>query len=662
MSWDLFELLRPRRPAAVAAARARRPAPRFRPALEALEDRCVMDVGIQLNPVAGLSGFVNPLLLTNAGDGSNRLFVVEQRGRILVQQPSGGAPTVFLDVSATAANPAHRRVQSGGEQGLIGVTFHPQYETNGLFYVHHTRLGLTNTNDVVQYRVSTTNPNVADPDSQQLLLRVPQPFSNHNGGSIEFGPFDGLLYIAKGDGGSGNDPGNRAQDPNELLGKVLRIDVNRDDFPSDPNRNYGIPPDNPFVGVPGADEVFALGLRNPFRFSFDRGTGLLYAGDVGQAAREEIDIVTMGGNYGWRPFEGNIATPGINTAEGNAVLPFAIFPITDLERGEARSITGGYVYRGTQGSLPDGAYLFGDFLSRQVFLFQNGARTTLLDNAGFNISSFGEDEAGELYVVGYNNGIVYRVASTSANLPPVVSALANQTVPSGQDTLTVDVSATDPNNDAVFFSATAQSLALVLDTQLGLRTDGDLREAWFGAGARWLLDRNNNFHFILPDGRFFRWDGNPSATGTLVGIPGATYFARIELLYNAQEAFNLDLGRGFRTDNGELYENFYGLGERWLLDRNNNFHFILPNGDLFFWDGNDSPTGTLVARLGPSYHELIRLLHEGDQGQALASFQFFDNSLLIDRDDGFVAAVVFTVLAGDGELTGRRTFTVTVTA
>jgi hypothetical protein len=244
----------------------------------------------------------------------------------------------------------------------------------------------------------------------------------------------------------------------------------------------------------------------------------------------------------------------------------------------------------------------------------------------------------------------------------MLSSIPNQTIPASQDTITVTLAATDPNGDPITFTATAQSLALVLDTQIGLRTDGgNLWENFFGAGERWLLDRNNSWYFILPNGEFYLWDGSPQATGTLIGTPGATYHTRIELLYNAQLAFDLDLGRGLRTDDGNLWENFFGAGERWLLDRNNNWYFILLNGEFYLWDGSPQATGTLIASLGTNYHDLIRLLYEGDRGQALASLQVVGNDLTIDRDDEFVGSVVVTATASDGELTDSKIFIVTAT-
>ena len=337
---------------------------------------------IQLQPV--LTGLSSPLYVTSARDGTNRLFIVEQGGRILVLQPGATAATVFLDITS--------KVLSGGERGLLGLAFHPQYAVNRRFFVNYTRRpdGAT---VIAEYQASAADSNVADPTERQLLV-ISQPFANHNGGMIEFGP-DGFLYIGMGDGGSGNDPGNRAQDINDLLGKMLRIDI---DAPGVP---YSSPPSNPFFGAtPGRDEIFATGLRNPFRFSFDRGTGQLYAGDVGQGAREEIDIITLGGNYGWRVFEGTLCT---NNDPGLCNPTNFVPPIAEYDHSGGRcSITGGYVYRGSRSTLPMGTYIYGDFCTGEIFqLFpasNGGAQSVLLDTT-LSISSFGEDEAGEIFVV-----------------------------------------------------------------------------------------------------------------------------------------------------------------------------------------------------------------------------------------------------------------------
>jgi hypothetical protein len=325
----------------------------------------------RLSLVPVVSNLSAPVFVTNTKDGTGRLFMVEQAGRILVLQPGAANPTLFLDIVS--------RVLSGGERGLLGLTFHPQFSTNGRFYVNYTRRpdGAT---VVAEYR---------DGVEQRVLFTIPQPFENHNGGMIEFGP-DGYLYVGMGDGGSGNDPDNRAQNLNELLGKMLRINV---DIPN------------------SLPEIFAYGFRNPWRFSFDRLTGQLYVGDVGQSAREEIDIVMEGGNYGWRVWEGTFCT-GLGPAPCSA--PGFIPPIADYVNGDNGrcAIIGGYVYRGTQASLPFGAYVYGDLCSGEIFMLQGGVQTVLLDTA-FQITSFGEDEAGEIYMV-TGEGSIFHLANPDA--------------------------------------------------------------------------------------------------------------------------------------------------------------------------------------------------------------------------------------------------------
>ena len=243
-----------------------------------------------------VTGLSTPVYFTSAKDGTNRRFVIEQAGRIRVLQPGSSSFTTFLDITS--------RVLFNGERGLLGLAFHPQFSADHRFFVNYTRQpdGAT---VIAEFRVSATNPNIADP-AQTVLLTVPQPFENHNGGMIEFGP-DGQLYIGMGDGGSGNDPGNRAQNLQQLLGKLLLLDVDRPQ---------------------GAPAIFAYGFRNPWRFSFDRLTGQLYAGDVGQDAREEVDIVTSGGNYGWRVWEGTRCT---NLGPAPCSTPGFIPPIIDYQ-------------------------------------------------------------------------------------------------------------------------------------------------------------------------------------------------------------------------------------------------------------------------------------------------------------------------------------------
>jgi uncharacterized protein (TIGR03437 family) len=345
----------------------------------------------RLIPIA--NGMTSPLYLTNARDGSGRLFILERPGRIRVMRRGETAPVArpFLDISA--------KVILGGERGLLGLAFHPQYKSNRRFFVNYTRIpdGAT---VISEFKVSAANPYVAESD-EKVLLTIPQPFDNHNGGMIEFGP-DGYLYIGMGDGGSAFDPGNRAQNIEELLGKMLRIDVDN----ADGTTPYSSPSDNPFFGsTPGRDEIYAVGLRNPFRWSFDRSTGELYAGDVGQNVIEEIDIIARGGNYGWRVFEGTQCT-SLDPCDSGSFTP----PIYEYSHSGGRcSVTGGYVYRGSRGTFPDGSYLFGDFCTGEIFIRNNDSVSMLLDT-DMLIASFGEDEYGEIYVADLR-GSVFRLAT-----------------------------------------------------------------------------------------------------------------------------------------------------------------------------------------------------------------------------------------------------------
>jgi len=338
----------------------------------------------------------NPLFLTHAGDGTARLFVVEQPGRIRILDQSVLSPSPFLDITD--------RVLSGGERGLLGLAFHREFRRNGRLFVDYTRKpdGAT---VVAEYRCGSSSNNASC--EERILLVVPQPYANHNGGMIAFGP-DGYLYIGLGDGGSGGDPGNLAQNPNELLGKILRIDVDHGD-------PYGIPSDNPFAARGGRPEIYALGFRNPWRFSFDSKTGDLWAADVGQKKWEEVDVVVRGGNYGWRVMEGLHCYSPVFFCETNQ----SIAPVLEYGHDNGRcSVIGGYVYRGRAVSLA-GQYLYGDFCSGEIFLLSQvqagtGSRTPdVALKTPFRISSFGEDEAGELYVLDHAGG-VYRIAAASS--------------------------------------------------------------------------------------------------------------------------------------------------------------------------------------------------------------------------------------------------------
>jgi hypothetical protein len=348
---------------------------------------------IELQPIA--SGLASPLYLTHAGDGTQRLFIVERGGTVRVLQPGASTPTLFLDISA--------RIVSGGEQGLLGLAFHPQYAANGRFFTFSTRNG-GDSLVIAEHRVSATNPNLADTTETALLTIAHPTNNNHNGGMLAFGP-NGLLHVGVGDGGSGNDPPNNAQNIETLLGKILRLDV------STPGA-YAIPPANPFVGRAGRDEIHSYGWRNPWRFSFDRATGQGWVADVGQGAREEVNApLALGSNYGWRVYEGTQCTNLDPALCGN--LPNYVPPLFDYSRVSPRcSVTGGYVYRGAGGAVPTGTYLYADYCSGEIFAWNGSAQSVLLDTT-LNISSFGEDEQGELYVVSLG-GTVSKIVASAA--------------------------------------------------------------------------------------------------------------------------------------------------------------------------------------------------------------------------------------------------------
>ncbi len=343
---------------------------------------------------SAFSGFIMPVGIFHAGDGSLRQFIVEQRGVIKLQRPARPGFTTFLDIVG--------RVTSGGELGLLGLAFHPNFADNGRLFVNYTSSQGGRHTVISEFRVGET-PDEVDPRTERILLTIPQPYKNHNGGDLAFGP-DGLLYIALGDGGSKNDPHGNAQNLSTLLGKILRIDVDR----RDPKLPYGLPPDNPFVGRAGAaPEIWAYGLRNPWRFSFDAVTGWLFAGDVGQGAREEIDLIRKGGNYGWNVMEGTICTPGVNP--GCAPEGFEP-PLLDYRRKEGTTVIGGRVYRGTAIPALCGVYVYGDFGSGRIWGFRYDGNTVTgqkqLLKTGRRISAFGEDEQRELYVVDYEGEIL----------------------------------------------------------------------------------------------------------------------------------------------------------------------------------------------------------------------------------------------------------------
>ena len=329
------------------------------------------------------NGFESPVYLT-APAGDDRLFIVEQVGRIQIVQDGSTLPVPFLDIRA--------RVRSGGERGLLGMAFPPDFASSGFFFLHYSD---SNGDTRVSRFRTTADANRADPDSERTYLEVPQPFSNHNGGQIEFGP-DGMLYVALGDGGSGGDPLNAGQDRTSLLGSILRLDVSADP-------PYVIPGDNPFLGEPGArDEIWAWGLRNPWRFSFDTPGNTIYVGDVGQNRFEEINarpLSESGVNYGWRVREADSCFEASNCDTAGLVDPVLSYPHTD-----GCSVAGGYVYRGSSIPALQGHYVYGDFCSGWLrsFELRNGRaenRRTLDVGTVGSLSSFGLDGNGELYVL-----------------------------------------------------------------------------------------------------------------------------------------------------------------------------------------------------------------------------------------------------------------------
>lgn len=335
----------------------------------------------------------NPTEITASPTNDNRLFAVDQSGIIKIINPNGTIEASnFLNITD--------RVNFSGEMGLLGLAFHPEFATNRYFYVYYNRAGRTIT--VSRFTANSVSPNTADPATEKIMLSIPKPFDNHNGGSIHFGA-DGYLWISTGDGGSGGDPNGNGQNKNSLLGKLLRIDVNSDNA-------YNIPPTNPFVGVDGADEVWSYGLRNGWKYSFDRTTNNIWIADVGQNLIEEINRVsatTPAVNYGWRCYEGNNA---YNTA-GCANTSTMTFPVVQYDHSGGKcSITGGYIYRGNL--YPDlaGKYIFADYCSSQIGILNDATITWSSPFTNNNFTTFGEDNSKQLYVAA-QNGKIFKVKS-----------------------------------------------------------------------------------------------------------------------------------------------------------------------------------------------------------------------------------------------------------
>ena len=352
---------------------------------------------IDLQPIA--TGFSAPLNIQNCGD--DRLFIVEQGGIIKIIENNNILSTPFLDIS--------NQVSSSGERGLLGLAFHPDYTTNGRFFVYYS----DNNGDSVLSEFEVSNDeNIADATSETVLLNIPQPFSNHNGGCIAFGP-DGMLYVASGDGGSGGDPNNNAQNLNSLLGKLLRLDLD--------NSAPYIPSDNPYANDASAlDEIWAYGLRNAWKFSFDSTTGNIWIADVGQNAIEEINNTTntAGLNYGWRCYEGSTVynNSGNCPPTNDLVFPFAEY--THNSSGVSKcSVTGGFVYRGSEFPNLLGKYVFADFCSDEIGLIDSSGNITYFGPfSGNNFSSFGIDHQNNLYVAGISSGTIYKVNDSSLSI------------------------------------------------------------------------------------------------------------------------------------------------------------------------------------------------------------------------------------------------------
>jgi glucose/arabinose dehydrogenase len=354
-----------------------------------------------------IAGFTQPVSITHASDGSGRLFVVQQNGQVRIIRNGILSATPFLNIST--------RISTGGERGLLGLAFPPDFATKQYFYINYTNS--VGNIVVARYRVPSGTPDVADSTTEQVVLEINHTqFSNHNGGQLAFSARDGFLYIGTGDGGSGGDPNNRAQNRNDLLGKILRIDVE-----TGSPATYTIPASNPFVGTTFRPEIWAWGMRNPWRFSFDRQTNDLYVADVGQGAFEEVNFqraASFGGvNYGWRIMEGAHC---FNPATGCNMTGLTL-PVSEYSHSLGCSVTGGYVYRGTAYPRMQGLYFFGDFCSGRIWGLRQVAgvweTTELLDTA-LGISTFGEDEQGNLYVANYNNGTIFSVTDNTPAATP----------------------------------------------------------------------------------------------------------------------------------------------------------------------------------------------------------------------------------------------------
>ncbi len=431
--------------------------------------------------------FDRPVDLQHAGDGSGRLFVVEQAGviQVFANDPAVAMSTIFLDIN-------DRVRDQNNEEGLLGLAFHPDFANNGFFFVSYTASN-PRRSVVARYSIEAGDPNRGDPNSEVVIIEAAQPAGNHNGGQIAFGP-DGLLYIALGDGGGANDQFGNGQNRTTLLGAILRLDVDNPDA----GRNYSIPGDNPFAGNTSGfrEEIYAYGLRNPWRFSFDPVTGLLWTADVGQNQFEEVDIIENGGNYGWNEMEGFQCFRPLCDQTGLAL------PVHEYAHsGQAKSVTGGYVYRGP--GVPEliGQYVYADYIDGRIWALdydgQQVVQNTLLLDTNLNIASFGVDEQGELYICAFN-GRIYRFIPTTTAIAedgvPEAPArlLANHPNPfRAATTITYALSRTAPVELAVYDAQGRRVRTLTTGMrpagEHALRWDGRTDEGMRSAGGVYFL-------------------------------------------------------------------------------------------------------------------------------------------------------------------------------
>jgi len=362
-----------------------------------LASSCSSDLNSEVAVAFPNLRFIKPVDLQHAPDSPDNLFVVEQAGviKLFANDAETSEVTAFLDIRDRVRDNAN-------EEGLLGLAFHPGYGENGYFYVNYTASSPRRT-VIARYSVNPDNRNEALVNSEQILLEVEQPYGNHNAGQLAFGP-DGYLYIAMGDGGSAGDPFRHGQNSNTLLGTILRVDV---DSVSE-GKEYAIPPDNPFIDVDGFQpEIYAYGLRNPWRFSFDGSTGELWTGDVGQSDREEINIIVKGGNYGWNITEGTRCFTDSSCSDDNFIAP-----VLEYGRSKGGSVTGGYVYRGNRISEYAGKYIYADYLTGRIWAMTADGNTLIenieIADTNLSISSFGVDSNNELYICAFD-GLIYQL-------------------------------------------------------------------------------------------------------------------------------------------------------------------------------------------------------------------------------------------------------------